>query len=157
MIQIDEIERLLAKNSSLVNDFTYGYHRRTLLHKVAQIGDPRICKLLIDHGVDVNKQDARKKTPLWVAAENGHEAICAVLVQNGAFVDKPDASGKTPLWIAASRQHKNVCKILIKEGADIRKQDELEKSIWNACKNSDNAIQCSKWYGEYGKMFDLFT
>lgn len=154
-MQIDEIEQLLAKNNSLINDFTYGYHRRTLLHKAAQTGDHRICKLLIDHDVDVNKQDARKRTPLWVAAEEGHGATCDVLIQNGAFVDKPDASEKTPLWIAASKKHENICKILINNGAEVSKKDKFGKSIWDALNDIDIATRCFHWHIEYSKMFNI--
>ena len=58
--QIAEIKRLVSTNNSLVNGFIYDYRKRTLLHKAAQIGDHKICELLIDHGADVNKEDARK-------------------------------------------------------------------------------------------------
>ena len=155
-MQIGEVERLLAKSKNLVNSFTYGYHRRTLLHKAAQIGDHRICKLLIDHGLDVNKQDARKQTPLFLAVEEGHGAICEVLIQNGAFVDKPDAYEKTPLWIAASKKHENVCKILINNGAEVNRKDNFKNSIWEDLGYNDIVTQCFIWHIEYSKMFNLF-
>ena len=107
----------------------YGYRKRTLLHKAAQIGDPVVCQLLIDHGADVNKQDARKQTPLWVSAEEGHKDICEVLIQNGASVGKEDASQRTPLWIAAHKKHEDVCKILIDNGAEIFEKDELRIGV----------------------------
>ena len=63
----------------------YGTHRRTILHKAAEIGDRRVCDLLIDYGANVNKEDARKRTPLMVAADKGHEDICDVLIKKGCI------------------------------------------------------------------------
>ena len=157
---IDEIERLLAKNNCLVNVFMYGYHRRSLLHKAAEIGDRRICKLLIDHGADVNKQDAKKRTPLWIAAEKGHEDVCDVLMQNDAFVDKPDASKKTPLWIAASKGHENVCQILIDNGAECLASHlgirDSGIGFYNIFERFNMSHRYFKWFIEYGKMINLY-
>ena len=107
----------------------YGYRKRTLLHKAAQIGDRRVCELLIDHGADVNKQDARKQTPLSVAAEEGHKDICEVLIQNGASIDEKDVTRRTPLSIAARKNHEDVCKILIDNGANIFEENELGRGL----------------------------
>ena len=134
----------------------YGYRKRTLLHKAAQIGDRRVCKLLIDHGADVNKQDARKQTPLWVAAEKGHKDICEVLIQNGASVDEKDATQTTPLFIAARKKHKDVCKILVDNGALIFERDELGSCAEKSC---DPVLrkQLRCWHWEYSKIYNLFA
>ena len=110
---MDEIKWLLATNNGLVNGFMYGYRKRTLLHKAAQIGDRRVCELLIDHGADVNKEDARNQTPLWVAAEEGHLEICRVLILNGASANQKDSTQRTPICIATRKKHEDVCMILI--------------------------------------------
>ena len=135
----------------------YGYGKRTLLHKAAQIGDPVVCQLLIDHGADVNKQDARKQTPLWVSAEEGHKDICEVLIQNGASVGKEDASQRTPLWIAAHKKHEDVCKILIDNGAEIFGKDELRIGVPRYPNDYLKSERILHWYYNYGKVFNLFT
>lgn len=155
--ETDEITCLLIENKSLINSFMYGTHRRTILHKAAEIGDRRVCDLLIDYGADVNKEDARKRTPLWVAADKGHEDICDVLIQKGAFVDQKDATKKTPLWIAVSRNHEDVCKILIDNGADIFKRDEIGDEVVPRLSHTRIVYLCNKWHIEYGKMSNPFT
>ena len=134
----------------------YGYRKRTLLHKAAQIGDRTVCELLIDHGADVNKQDARKQTPLWVAAEEGHKDICEVLIQKGASIDEQDATLRTPLFIAARKKHEDVCKILIDNGAVIFEADELRTSALDPL-NNPQFKRFRSWNLEYGKIFNLFT
>ena len=152
--QINEIKRLLATNKSLVNSFMYGYRKQTLLHKATQIGHLEVCELLIDHGADVNKQDARKQTSLWVAAEEGHTDICKVLIQNGASVDKKDVAKRTPFWIAAHKKHYDVCKILIHNGASFYEKDGLGIGV----NDGDECYSMFKqWDSEYGKMFNLYT
>ena len=134
----------------------YGYRKRTLLHKAAQIGDRRVCELLIiDHGVDVNKQDARKQTPLWVAAEEGHKDICEVLIQNGASVDENDVTQRTPLWIAAHKKHMDVFKILVDNGADIYHRDEFGSYPKKLLDDSFLRKRLGCWWDEYSKIFNL--
>ena len=135
----------------------YGYRKRTLLHKAAQIGDPVVCQLLMDHGADVNKRDARKQTPLWVSAEEGHKDICEVLIQNGASVDKKDASQRTPLWIAVHKKHEDVCKILIDNGAEIFAKNELRIGATYGFNDYLMHKRFLHRYYNYGKVFNLFT
>ena len=132
----------------------YGCRKRTLLHKAAQIGDHRICELLIDHGADVNKKDARKQTPLWVAAEEGHKDICEVLIQNGASVNEEDATEKTPFWIAARKKHEDVCKILIDHGAGISDKYEFRiRKVFDDPLILTRRIE--RWLFERSKMFSI--
>ena len=153
--QMDEIKRLLATNNSLVNGFMYGYLKRTLLHKAAEIGDRRVCELLVDHGADINKQDARNQTPLWVAAEEGHLEICRVLIRNGTSVNQKDSTQRTPIWIAARKKHEDVCKILIDNGACLFKEDELGTDAKTALDDPLMFERLRRWHVKYGKMLFL--
>ena len=156
--QIDEVERIIAGNAIMVNSFIYGSHKRTLLHKAAEIGDLGICQVLIKYEAEVNKQDARKQTPLWFAAKEGHGDICNVLIQNGAFVDAKDNAEETPLWIAAIKGHENVCKMLIENGASINAVLQFQYGTPNRILvDEDMWKRFMKWNSEYGNMFKLFT
>ena len=135
----------------MVNSFIYGSHKRTLLHKAAEIGDRSICNLLIDHGADVNKEDARKQTPLFLAAKNGHEDICKVLIEKCSFVNIKDYTGKTPLMIAAKKSFEDVCKILIVNGADPWEMNDSKVTALNLIGNNIND-KFKLWRTEFGKM-----
>ena len=129
-----------------------------MLYRAAQIGDRRICELLVDHGADVNKGDSRKQTPLWVAAEEGQIDICEVLIQNGASVDKEDATKRIPLFVAARKKHMDVCKILLDNGARLYKKDKFGIGVEKILDDDSlmfKRIMC--WYCEYSKKFNLCT
>lgn len=133
-------------DKEMVNSFTYGSHRRTLLHKAAEIGDHGICTLLLDHGADINKKDARKQTPLWFAAKKGHADICNLLINKGAFVSTRDATGKTPICTAVEKLFEDVCKILIVNGASY----DGSHSFFMLSEKMREKFRL--WKAEFGKM-----
>ena len=61
----------------------------TLLHTVAEFGMLEHVKVLISHGADVNRYDARGLTPLHLAVQFGHEEVVEELVACGADVEAP--------------------------------------------------------------------
>ena len=50
----------------------------------AQLNHASICKLLIDHGCNINHRDGQNRTALMVAAEFGNKEVCEILVRRGA-------------------------------------------------------------------------
>lgn len=148
-------------NKEMINSFIYGNHKRTLLHKAAEIGDYNICKLLIDHGADVRKEDTRKRTPLFLAVQKGHVDICNVLIENGASVNIKDATGKTPLLIAASKSLEETCKILVLNGANPFDNDNfLLGTVLPVHGNpaySNEFHMLKLWRADFGKMIKFFT
>ena len=152
--QIDEIKQLLDKNKNLVNSFKYGSQKRTLLHKASQVGILRVCKLLMDYDADVNKQDIKGKTPLWIAAKEGYGDICNELIQKGAIVNKEDEIGRTPFFIAYKKTHENVCRILIHNGANTELNDICSEKPFSECLYYDDLMF---WKNEHGKLLKHFT
>jgi uncharacterized protein len=91
-----------------------------ILRNAADRGETEIAKLLIDHGADVNSNDA--STPLLDAAEEGQDEIVKLLLARGAKADARVA-GDTPLLTAASRGHPGCVELLIAAGADVNAAD----------------------------------
>lgn len=152
--QIDEIKQLLGKNKNLVNSFKYGSQKRTLLHKASQVGNLRVCKLLLDYDADVNEQDIKRQTPLWIAAKEGYGDICNELIQRGANVNKEDYIGRTPYFIAFKKRHKNVCKILDHNGANTELNDICFEKPFSECLCYYTSLL---WENEHGKLLKHFT
>ncbi len=94
--------------------------RRDSARLPRQIEDTEIAKLLIDHGADVNSNDA--STPLLDAAEEGQDEIVKLLLARGAKADTRVA-GDTPLLTAAGRGHPGCVELLIAAGADVNAAD----------------------------------
>lgn len=56
----------------------------TPLHQAVLDGNLMAVRLLIEHGADINKQDADSWTPLHAACAEGHAGIIRLLLQHGA-------------------------------------------------------------------------
>lgn len=76
----------------------------------------------IEAGDDINAQDARGKTVLYVAAESGKLDIVEYLVSKGADVNIETDDGYTPLIIASQNAHFEIIKHLVENGANINHQ-----------------------------------
>ena len=61
-----------------------GWRKNTPLSYAAEKGDTELCKLLLEHGAEVNAEDKNGKMPLHLAKEEGHTETCKLLLQYGA-------------------------------------------------------------------------
>ena len=129
------------------------------MHKASQVGNLRVCKLLMDYDADVNKQDSKKQTPLWIAAKEGHEDICNELIQKDAFVNAKDEIGRTPFFIAFRKRHENVCKMLIHNGANtnINEVNGIDIYFEEPLSERWHSRVLAFWENEDGKLLKRFT
>ena len=79
---------------------------------------PKIVKLLIDHGADVNLKSKTSYTPLMIAAEKGNLEIVKTLVNHGADLNTRNEKNFTALYHAMEKDNIDVIKFLIKKGAE---------------------------------------
>lgn len=79
------------------------YFGHTALHQIVKLNYDFLVKPLIDNGVNVNAQDDKGQTPLYLATEEDQETSCAVLISNGADDSITDNSGKTVAMLLAER------------------------------------------------------
>lgn len=81
----DVVRCLLEKRPELVEGAFTG-SKETPLHSCARAGHQRICKYLLDNGMDPDALTLTMWTPLHLAASNGHFAVAKALVSAGANV-----------------------------------------------------------------------
>ena len=89
--------------------------RRSDIHAAVFGGDLPKVKQLVAGGVDINKRNKKKVTPLHVAAYQGntrHIAMAKWLLANGANAGARDFEGKTPLDKASERGNTEIADVI---------------------------------------------
>ncbi|ORX69348.1 ankyrin [Anaeromyces robustus] len=71
-------------------------------------GNKTIANYLIDHGVNINKENVCGETPLFQACYGGNEAIVRYLVKLGTDINKKTFNGNIPLHKACDTTHLNI-------------------------------------------------
>ncbi|XP_031634276.1 ankyrin-3-like [Contarinia nasturtii] len=94
------------------------------MHIAAESCKPKVAKMLIEKGLNVNGDaGADKWGPLHVATYNDCPEVAEMLIKNGADVNAIIRIGFTPLIISAHNDRARVAEILIENGADINFKD----------------------------------
>lgn len=94
----------------------------TPLLRAAQGEMVRCCRVLIEHGADVNLGSNQGVTPLaCVVRLDGPKPLELInlLIQSGADIDAVDATGNTPLMTAVQMRRPDTIRRLIDAGADV--------------------------------------
>ena len=76
---------------------------KTLLHHAAYEKKEVVC-VFLDRDVEVNFQDYKGQTALFVAAEEGNTGVVKLLLERGARTDLKDKEGRTPYSIAGKNR-----------------------------------------------------
>jgi ankyrin repeat protein/L-ascorbate metabolism protein UlaG (beta-lactamase superfamily) len=69
---------LFLKRGIAINN-TIDQFNRTLLHKSAILGKPKVTKLLLERGANINAKDKTQRTALDLAKASGHKGVIQVL------------------------------------------------------------------------------
>ena len=94
------------------------WHRFTLLHHMAAVGDVAKARLLLDHGARIDAiDDEYRSTPLGVAARWGQRAMVQLLLERGADPNAGGASWSPPLAWAERKGHDRIAEMLRASGA----------------------------------------
>ena len=88
-----------------------------------QNGYRKLAKVLLEAGVDKDKQNSLGYTSLMQAAKKGHVEIAQLLLEAGANIDIPCTSGCTALTRATENGHVEMVRLLLEAGADSDMQE----------------------------------
>ncbi|XP_072032648.1 uncharacterized protein [Amphiura filiformis] len=121
------LQSLLSKGGSHVNCKDEG--GKSPLLWASSAGSSKACKLLVDHGADINLADNDGLTAVHCAtSRNKSRCLKTLLDECNCKVDQTDNNGCTPLFYAIMMDYHRCVKILLKHGASPSWQDLNGKS-----------------------------
>lgn len=83
-----------------------------------------MVQYLLEHGAEVDAQDADDGTPLHNACFNGHLECVRILLVNQANLNCADSKGASPLHLSVLNGHKEVAALLIQTGSQVDAPDD---------------------------------
>ncbi|KYN42277.1 hypothetical protein ALC56_03415 [Trachymyrmex septentrionalis] len=106
----------------------------TALILAATKGKIHFVRELINHGADVNAEDADNWTALLCAAKEGHTEICLELLEHGADLEHRDMGGWTALMWTTYKGKSATVTMLLGRGADVNAHGNFHISslVWAA-------------------------
>ncbi|CAG8487595.1 16733_t:CDS:1, partial [Gigaspora rosea] len=111
---VEEVYAKIIKSSSKKKTF-----KHAILHHVAEKGDIKTIKLLIENGEKPDSLDENNKTPLhWAAFGGNTDAVNYLIKNNSKLIVAIDNNEETALYEAIRNGHKGVVQLLLKKGAN---------------------------------------
>ncbi len=153
----EEVKKLLSEGAN-PNLFEMDEYNSLHFANNGPRKDPRITKLLISYGADVNKKNIFQDTPLHLASAHGLDENSEVLILQGANINVQDENGQTPLHLAALNGHEKICRILIENGANPNVENCEFETASDLAKSKDLPIEKQnrivQLLSEGGKKFE---
>ncbi|KAJ7385774.1 hypothetical protein OS493_013808 [Desmophyllum pertusum] len=123
--------------------------QNSALHLGVQTGQVSMCKVLLQHGADINIQNKHLQTPLHVASIGKNKDILELLIKQGAQTNTKDFKQSTPLHSAASFGNLECVKVLLKNFASIDSK-EVDAMTPFLCAVAAGHTNCAKLLLESG-------
>ncbi|KAH9003818.1 ankyrin repeat-containing domain protein [Lactarius hatsudake] len=119
--------------------------KTTPLHLVAQNGGPKIARVLIDHGANVDAKNDEGETPLYLASGSRYH-VAHLLLKRGAEVNARTKNKATPLHSAATdRYGPEIVQMLLGHGADPdAKNDKGETPLILALQSYSESVEIAR-------------
>ncbi|GLH04840.1 E3 ubiquitin-protein ligase mind-bomb [Gryllus bimaculatus] len=155
---LDCVRLLFQQDECDVNACTFD--GMTPMYVACQYQDSiELIKLLVEHGVSVNKGNTENITPLHVASKSYKLDVVKELVKNGAVVNVQDFNNFTPLmeaidevrskWNQKNETPLEVIRFLLDNGANVNLTDLHGRSAFfiAVCVNWNECVQLLLEYG----------
>jgi ankyrin repeat protein len=112
----EKVVEVLLNAGARVNDASHNFQQVSPLHSAAAADNPRLCRMLIDRGAEVNARQQGGFTPLHTAAQNGNLEMVKLFLSRGAEMNALTSQGRTPLSLAKESKNDELIRLLQSAG-----------------------------------------
>lgn len=97
------------------------------LHISAGWGTPKMVKLLLSYGADIDREDDHGNTPLFYAIKQSTKQKVKLLLERGADMNHKNKEKITPLFYARKLKKSDIAELLLKAGAEGMNPKEINE------------------------------
>ena len=112
-----QVVRLILPHQLNISGYG-GMLKKTALHFAAENGAMECVKMLLDSGVDPDKQQDGENTPLILAARNNQPDVVRLLIDANCNVNITNKNRETALNFASERDFNDIVELLVAAGSD---------------------------------------
>jgi len=87
-------------------------NKTSFLLSAVNTQNPKMVKILLEHGADINQKNSQENSPLLLAAYRGNTEIVKLLVENGANIEAKNMWGIHALVLAECNGHTEIVEYL---------------------------------------------
>lgn len=118
----------------------------SLLHRAVRANSSEWIKFLVNEmDADINNQDTRNRTPIFVACkQNNLEAAKVLLGLPNIKVNLKDSEGRTPLYLAVLNRNFKMVELLQDFGAVLTPKEEVDDELDDEYQEIDNTTSSIK-------------
>jgi len=121
----DTVKQLIESGTPI--DKKYGMFEETLLHRAFATNSIETVKYLLEHGANINAQDANKRTILHLIRNHTIETV-DYLIKSGADLHAVDCETQTPLHLVSERCYFAMVKYFVESGAVLNALDYTDRT-----------------------------
>ena len=126
----------------------------TPLHLACAAGYLQTCKVLIDHGAEIDNKNEDEQTPFHMAAEAGHSDVVEFICEHDkSAVNDVDEDDNSALHLAATNKMTRTVEVLLEHGSDVRKRNDKDWTPLD-CAAASGSYKCAAKILEVGADVD---
>ena len=126
-----------------------------LFKNIIKLNHLELLTIIYNNTLDVSQKDKYNETMLNYAIKYGNENLIKYLIEYGADVNKEGRWGHTPLIIAIRNRKVETVKLLIDHGAKINAINDLNETLYDINKKSNDKDEHRESYQQIKEILDL--
>ena len=144
----EPLVKLAISKGAKVNKIAKCEGKYTVLHLAAKskCPNPKIIRILVEHGAKIDAKTSDRRTPLYMATFYGNGQVVEELLKMGAGMKQDVSDGLSSLaHIAASREYTDCMQAFVAAGIDFHHRGYQRQTLLHAAIASASGIEIAQY------------